>query len=419
LLNRTGANVVESVNATVERLFRRDPAILADPYSLYRQLREAAPVLWLDGPPGGPPWLNAWHLFAYDDVSAGLRDDRLSSRRPMAAMPLEHFGIDPETPAARFFWTVQAQTMLTMDAPDHTRLRRLSLKAFTPRVVDALRGDIQATVNALLDEVDARKGSEFDVMAELAAPLPAIVIAQLLGIPPEDWQQFKQWSNDLIGFNITQEKIDNFAELGQYLRDRIAERRVEPRNDLISGLVAAHDRDDALSEDELISQCIILLVGGHETTTHALGNATYRLLADRQLWVHLPSGSNETAIEELLRFDSPFQSLSRRAIQLIEVDGERVEPGATVWLWIAAANHDPSQFPEPERIDLARSENRHLSFGLGPHYCLGAALARLELQIAISTLRERYPALRLASEAVAWKRDGAIRGPEALPVIVA
>lgn len=401
----------------VERLFRRDPALLADPYPVYRQLRQAAPVLSLDGPPGGPPWLNAWHLFAYDDVSAGLRDDRLSSRRPMAAMPLEHFGIDPSTPAARFFWSMQSGMMITMDAPDHTRLRRLALKAFTPRVVEAMRDQIQTLVNDLLDTAQTGGAGGFDVMADLAAPLPAIVIAQLLGIPSTDWARFKRWSDGIIGFNITQEKIDNFAELGQFLRDRIAERREAPRADLISGLVAARDQDDALSEDELIGQCIILLVGGHETTTFALGNAVSRLLVDRQLWESLPSLPIEGAVEELLRYDSPFQSLSRRAIAPIAIDGHQIEPGATVWLWIAAANHDPRQFPEPERIDLGREENRHLSFGLGPHYCLGAALARLELQIAIAALRERFPALRLASETVDWKRDGAIRGPRSLPVL--
>jgi cytochrome P450 len=253
-------------------------------------------------------------------------------------------------------------------------------------------------------------------MIDLAAPLPAMVIARLLGIPPDDWQMFKGWSDGLIGFNITQQKIDNFFQLGEYLRAAIADRRATPRDDLISGLIAARDQDDALSEDELIGQCVILLIGGHETTTYAIGNAAHRLLADRGLWGEFPGVSIEGAIEELLRFDSPFQALARKALEDIDLNGHQVRAGDTVWLWIAAANHDPSQFPDPERLDLNRGENRHLSFGIGPHYCLGAPLARIELQIAVRTVRERFPTLQLASDTVEWKRDGAIRGPRTLPV---
>jgi cytochrome P450 len=314
---------------------------------------------------------------------------------------------------------MQAQTMLTLDAPDHTRLRRLSLKAFTPRVIEAMRDDIAAVVTSLLDDASASPDARFDFMGALAAPLPAMVIAQLLGIPPQDWAQFKRWSDGLIGFNITQEKIDNFYELGQYLGARISERRQDPQDDLISGLVAAREQHDLLSEDELIGQCVILLVGGHERTTYALGNAAYRLLVDRDSWHRLPELSIETATEELLRHDSPFQALSRRAKEAVDIAGETIGAGETIWLWIAAANHDPAQFASPDLIDLSRQENRHLSFGLGPHYCLGAALARIELQIALSTVRERFPALRLESETVDLKRDGAIRGPQSLLVTTA
>ena len=241
----------------------------------------------------------------------------------------------------------------------------------------------------------------------------------LLGLPAADWSSFKRWSDGIIGFNITQQKLDSFHELGQYLLARIRERRNQPTGDLISGLIAARDEHDALTEDELVAQCVILLVGGHETTTFALGNAVYRLLADQPLWESLPHISVETAVEELLRYDSPFQSLSRRASVDFELEGEVIAAGDTLWLWIAAANHDPAQFNAPERIDLRREENRHLSFGLGPHFCLGAALARLELQTAIATLRKRFPKLRLESEAANWKRDGAIRGPQSLLVTTA
>ena len=174
---------MSSHGSAIDRLFRRDPAILDDPYPVYRALRESGPLLRVDGPADGPPWLNAWHLFNYAGIAACLRDSRLSSRRQMAALPLERFGIDPTTPAARFFWTMQEQTLLTMDPPDHTRLRRLALKAFTPRVVDGMRDDIETIVNGLLDDIASRKRVRFDVMAELASPLPAMVIASLLGLP--------------------------------------------------------------------------------------------------------------------------------------------------------------------------------------------------------------------------------------------
>ncbi len=403
-------------NTIVDRLFRRDPVFLADPYPIYCELRETTPVLRVDGPEGGPPWLNAWHVFTYADSALSLRDERFSSRRQMAALPLERFGIDPTTPAARFFWTMQTLTMLTMDAPDHTRLRRLSLKAFTPRIVAGMRDGIQTIVDSLLADPARQEGARFDVMADLASPLPAMIIAQLLGIPSEDWASFKRWSDGIIGFNITQEKLDNFYELGQYLVARIAERRGHPGTDLISGLINARDQDDALSEDELVAQCVVLLVGGHETTTFALGNAIYRLLTDPPLWENLPRVSIETAVDELLRYDSPFQSLARRANVDLEVGGQAIAAGDTIWFWIAAANRDPAQFTSPEHIDLRRKENRHLSFGLGPHYCLGAALARLELQVALATLRQRVPTLRLVSDTVEWKRDGAIRGPQSLLV---
>ena len=403
----------ESANL-IESLFRRDAEIIADPYPAYDRLREAGALHWMPGPPQGPPWLNAWHFFSYDAVSSALRDGRFSSRRPMLTVPLEHFGIDGSTPEAQFFMSMQAGMMLSMDAPDHTRLRRLALKAFTPRVVEQLRGEIGDIVGQLLDAA----GSRFDVMPAIAAPLPAMVIARLLGIPEADWAQFKTWSDGLIGFNITQEKVANFARLGAYLREQIAQRRISPCDDLISHLVAARDENDALTEDELIGQCIILLVGGHETSTYALGNAILRLLEAPMHWQELPAVPIDLAVNELLRFDSPFQALSRRTVEDIEMDGQQIASGSTVWLWIAAANRDPERFEDPNNLDLARANNRHLSFGQGPHYCLGAALAQLEIEVALDAMRQRWPGLRLEPAGLAWKTDGAIRGPSSLAVNV-
>lgn len=400
--------------ALIETLFRRDAALMADPYPAYDQLREAGAVHWMPGPAQGPPWLNAWHVFAYDAVSAGLRDGRFSSQRPMLTLPLEHFGVDPSTPDAEFFMTMQSGMMLSMDAPDHTRLRRLALKAFTPRVVEHMRGDIRAIVEQLLEAVESR----FDVMPAVAAPLPAMVIARLLGIPQEDWALFKLWSDGLIGFNITPAKVSNFARLGDYLREKIAMRRTEPQVDLISHLVAARDENDALTEDELIGQCIILLVGGHETSTYALGNAVLRLLEEPGRWAELPAVPIDRAVNELLRYDSPFQALSRRTTEDVEMDGHQIAAGSTVWLWIAAANRDSKRFAEANTLDLDRVDNRHLSFGQGPHYCLGAALAQLEIGVALEAMRHRWPALHLEHDGVNWRTDGAIRGPAALAVAV-
>lgn len=396
----------------IEALFRRDAETIADPYSAYEQLREDAAVHWMPGPPQGPPWLNAWHVFSYDGVSSALRDGRFSSRRPMLTVPLEHFGIDGSTPEAQFFMAMQSGMMLTMDAPDHTRLRRLALKAFTPRVVEQLRCEVRTLVDGLIASVDSR----FDVMQTIAAPLPTMVIARLLGIPQEDWARFKTWSDGIIGFNITQEKVSNFARLGDYLREQIALRRADPRDDLISHLVAARDEDDALTEDELIGQCIILLVGGHETSTYALGNAVLRLLEAPERWANLPNVPIDLAVNEFLRYDSPFPALSRRTIDNVELDGHQVEAGATVWLWIAAANRDPQRFTDASTLKLARTENRHLSFGLGPHYCLGAALAQMEIGVALEAMRQHWPTLRLEPDGVTWKTDGAIRGPASLIV---
>jgi cytochrome P450 len=238
----------------------------------------------------------------------------------------------------------------------------------------------------------------------------------LLGIPQEDWARFKSWSDGLIGFNITQEKIANFSRLGDYLREQIALRRAEPGDDLISHLVAARDDDDALTEDELVGQCIALLVGGHETSTYALGNAVLRLLEEPERWRSLPELPVDSAVNELLRYDSPFQALSRRTLEEVELEGHRIAAGSTVWLWIAAANHDPGHFPDPDTIDLVRQNNRHLSFGLGPHDCLGAALAQLELGVSLEAMRQRWPALHLEPGGLTWKADGAIRGPSSLAV---
>lgn len=409
--------------ATIDRLFYRDAAAQADPYPLYRALRESGPVHWLGGDANGPRWHNTWHLFGYAEIAAGLRDPRLSSRQPMATPPRgasEPEGLTEQQRLARaYFWRALAEpTMLTTDPPDHTRLRRLVSAAFTPRVVVQMRGTIARLVDELLEEAVAH-GPSFDVVRDLAYPLPTIVIAALLGLPVDDWEQIKRLSDGLITFFPQQRNFDQLYDLHEYWRTAIAERRDPPRDDLISALIAARDGGDVLSDDELIGQLTLLLVAGHETTTYAIGSAVLHLLRHPELWQVLPELPIESAVEELLRYDAPFQALGRVAATDLEIRGERIRAGDHVQLWIGAANRDPERFPDPDRLDLTRGDNRHLAFGIGIHFCLGAALARLEMQTTLLTLRSRFPRLTLTEQDIPRRNDSALRGPAALPVVAA
>ncbi len=404
----------------IMRLFAGDAGVQADPYPMYRELREAGRVLWAEGPEGGPRWLNRWHVFDYERAAVVLRDGRFSSRMPHATPPQAAPGPDDLTPRQReardYFWRTMAQpTMITSDAPDHTRLRRLVAAAFTPRVVADMEATIGRIVGDLLDEA-AAKGGVFDVVRDVSYPLPTIVIAALLGVPFADWQKVKQLSDGLITFFPRQETFEQLYDLDRYWEALIAKRRAEPAEDLVSALIAARDEGDVLSDEELIGQCTLLLVAGHETTTYALGSAVLHLLRHPEAWETLPERDMGPAVEELLRYDPPFQALARRATVDAELGGERIRAGDQVQVWIGGANRDPARFADPDALDLAREDNRHLSFGLGAHYCLGAALARLEMQTALRGLRERFPGLRLVEETVVRRSDSAIRGPAALPV---
>lgn len=412
----------DTIGTSIDRLFYRDAAVQADPYPLFRELRESGPTHWLGGGPGGPRWHNTWHLFGYTDVANALRDLRLSSRQPMATPPPaapEPEGLSERQREARaYFWRALAEpTMLTTDPPDHTRLRRIVAAAFMPRVVSQMRGTIEACVTELLDDASAR-GDGLDVVRDLAYPLPTIIIAALLGLPVEDWSRVKALSDGLITFFPQQRNFDQLYELHTYWRALMAERRDAPRDDLLSALIAARVDGEVFSDDELIGQLTLLLVAGHETTTYALGSAVLHLLEHPGLWESLPEFPIESAVEELLRFDPPFQALGRVAASDVALGGVSIRAGDHVQLWLAAANRDPAHFPDPDRLDLGRDKNRHLTFGLGTHFCLGAALARLELQTALTVLRDRYPRLALAAEEVARRNDSAIRGPAALPVVV-
>ncbi len=414
--------MTDTTAATIDRLFYRDPETQADPYPLFHALRESGPTHWLPGGPESPRWHNTWHVFGYTDVANALRDPRLSSQQPMATPPPaapEPEGLTEQQRRARaYFWRALAEpTMLTTDPPDHTRLRRIVAAAFMPRVIAQMRGTITTCVDDLLDRATER-GATFDIVRDLAYPLPTIIIAALLGLPVADWERVKVLSDGLITFFPQQRNFDQLFELHEYWRALIADRRAAPRDDLISALIAARDDGVVFSDDELIGQLTLLLVAGHETTTYALGSAVLHLLRHQEAWHALPEMPIEPVVEELLRYDPPFQALGRVAASDLELGGVQIRPGDHVQLWIGAANRDPARFPDPDRLDLTRSDNRHLTFGLGTHFCLGAALARLELQTALTVLRARFPQLALAQEEVQRRNDSAIRGPGALPVIV-
>ncbi len=293
--------------------------------------------------------------------------------------------------------------MLVADPPDHTRLRTLVQKAFTPRMVERLRPRIETLVEEALNAAGERGG--MDLVADLAYPLPVTVIAELLGVPVEDRAAFRRWSDALVGAldpvapaNRRGAVLAARDALHAYLRQVIAERRADPRDDLISRLVEAEEQGDRLSGPELLAMGVLLLVAGHETTVNLISNGVNALLnhPDQLARLHREPELIEPAVEELLRYDSPVQLTGRVALEALELGGQRVEPGQMVTLMLGAANRDPRVFADPGRLDLGRDPNPHLAFGRGIHFCLGAPLARLEGQIAIGALIRRFPGLRLA-----------------------
>jgi pimeloyl-[acyl-carrier protein] synthase len=377
-----------------------------DPYPLYRYLHAAAPVQWND-------ILGAWTLARYADVVASLTDARFSADRTEAGDPdaLEGYQL--------------AKSMLVSDPPDHTRMRALVSKAFTPRMIEQLRPRIVSIVAELLNRIAERgPGSGFDVIADLAYPLPVVVIAELLGVPPEDRQIFEAWSallaaslDPLVSAELMERVTRARDALHEYLRGIIALRRREPRADLISALVAVEERGDVLSEPELVVMCTLLLIAGHETTVNLIGNGMLALLHHPEQLATLRESPEliGTAIEELLRFDSPVQLTGRIVTEPMQIGGKAIAAGDWVLPLLGAANRDPAQFPEPDRLDLARNPNAHVAFGRGIHFCLGAPLARVEAQIAIGALVRRFPHLEQSGPPT--RRDQiTLRGLKSLPL---
>jgi cytochrome P450 len=386
-----------------------DPEFVADPYPMYHRLRAEDPVHHSP--------LGFWVLTRYADVMAMLRDPRLI-KEPIAAFVAARFGM--AVPPGL------GLSMLDRDPPDHTRLRGLVSKAFTPRALEKLRPGIQQIVDALLDQV-AGRGS-MDLIEEFAYPLPVRVICEMLGVPVQDHERFKAWGLDIArgldaimlppDSEVGQRSVSGRRALAEYFRELIAERRAAPRDDMLSALIAAEEAGDTLNEEELLATCILLLVAGHETTVNLIGNGTLALLRHpaelRKLRDH--PGLIGSAVEELLRFDGPVQRTARIPSEDITIGGQTIGKGELVMPFLGAADRDPAQFPDPDRLDLTRTDNRHIAFGMGIHFCLGAPLARMEGQIAINTLLARLPRLTLATDRPRFRQSLTLRGLQALPV---
>ena len=383
----------------------RAPEFRRNPYPFYDTLRTHVPVLFWD------TW-GIYFLTRWEDCNRLLRDSRMG-----------HGGMGEPPPQQRDLYRMQINWMLFRDPPDHTRLRGLAQRAFTPRMVEQMRAAIQDITDGLLDRV-AAKGA-LDVVADLAYPLPVTVIARMLGVPEADVDTFHAWS-DALGrsLDLTEdEEVYNEASRAaaaftEFLADLADRRRVEPTEDLLSALVAAEEGGEHLTTDELYATCALLLVAGHETTVNLIGNGTLALLRNPAQLDRLRADPSltKTAVEELLRYDSPVQLTSRIVLAEVDVDGQRIPPGMQLSFMLGAANHDPAVFTDPHTLDIARKPNPHLAFGSGIHYCLGAPLARLEAQIAFDTLLRRFPTLTLLDDDPPHRDNYLLRGLERLPV---
>ncbi|MCK8438129.1 cytochrome P450 [Streptomyces sp. D2-8] len=393
-----------------------DPAFLADPYPAYAELRAQGRVHWFEP-------TNQWLVPHHADVSALLRDRRLG-RTYQHRFTHEEFGRTAPPPEHEPFHTLNDHGMLDLEPPDHTRIRRLVSKAFTPRTVERLKPYVRGLADELASALVAAGGG--DLLKDVAEPLPVAVIAEMLGIPESDRAPLRPWSADICGMYELSPSEDTAAkavrasvEFSDYLRDLIAARRKEPGEDLISGLIEAHDEGDRLTEQEMISTCVLLLNAGHEATVNATVNGWYALFRNEAQLSALRADHSlvPSAIEELMRYDTPLQLFERWVLDEIEIDGTTIPRGAEIAMLFGSANHDPEVFADPGRLDLTRTDNPHISFSAGIHYCIGAPLARIELAASMGALLERAPTLRLAAEPER-KPNFVIRGLEGLAVEV-
>jgi len=376
---------------------------MADPYPILHRLREEDPVHWSDS-------IGGWVLTRYDDVVVTFKEVNHFSNEGRLQKAVEYLPAELRSGFKVFEDHYRLKSLINSDPPDHTRLRGLVTKAFTPRVVETMRPRIQEIVHELLDTVHHQ--GRMDAVRDLAVPLPVTVISEILGVPNRDIHRFKRWADDIIGFQgrnkppveILRRAQDAIVEIRVYLADLIEEKQRQPANDLLSELVAAESEGNRLSRTELVNSSITLLVAGHETTTALLANGLYTILrhADQWRWLKDDPSLLTSAIEEMLRYESPVPRQPRLVKDDVEMGGKQLRQGQIAFQMVNAANRDPAYFAEPDRFDIRRQKNRHIAFGMGAHFCVGAALARTEAQIVFSTLMARMPGIRLAEERADW-----------------
>lgn len=390
-----------------------EPAVLANPYPLYARLRNEDPVHW-------DPFLHAWVVTRYADAVTVFQ--QFSAERTPRPEHLAALGLEALTPLAR----VMVRQMLFLDGRAHGRVRGLAARAFTPRRIERLREHIEEIAEGLLDAVAA--SGRMDVVADLAYPLPAIVTAELLGVPASDRDILKGWTEDfaeLLGnFQHNPDRaakvVKSVEAMCDYFRAALRDHREHPRDDLISAFIAAEVDGDHLTEEEMIANLIVTMVGGQETTTNLIANGVLILLRHPAALAELRASPSliPAAVEEMLRFESPSQQTARLAPEDTMLGGKLIRKRQAVIAVMGAANRDPERFPDPDRFDIHRADNRHLAFAWASHFCFGAPLARMEGQIALRALLRRFPTITGATDTLTWRENLGLRGLVALPVNV-
>jgi cytochrome P450 len=393
--------------------------ILQDPYPTYARLHEEGPLHYLDV---GSKWA-VWSIISHAECSSIAKDPRLSAKRAQQLLALLPISRQPEfTELARML----SLWMIFMDPPEHTRLRKLLNKGFSPAAIEGLRPQVEAVVDRMLAPL--KRGSEVELMREFANAMPVRIISELLGVPQEMNDTFISWSRAIAVFRGSPDRTveqaraaqDALIALTDFFRKTVAERRRNKGNDLISLLIDIEEEGEVLTEEELYAQCIALLFAGHETTRNLIGNGMYTLLQHPQETAELRENPEiiRSAVEEILRFESPVQFTARVLKEDIEVCGQRIPKKWSILCMLGAANRDPKQFKDPNRLNLKRLNNQHLAFSAGPHFCIGSQLARLEGQIAILNLLQRFPQMKLTGPRPEWASTFGFRGLKSLPVIM-
>lgn len=392
------------------------PALVADPYAALNDLREHASVAWSER-------LGAWLVTRYEDVRAGFRDPRMSADRitPVYERRLAR----PDGERHRAVFEILSRFVVFNDPPQHTRLRKLVEYAFRPRAIARMDQIVTALVDELVSDIERRR--RFDFLADFADPLPVRVIGRMFGVPREHHESMRQWSEEIVNLLFGALDVEDREERARHglaaftalIESLLAERRALPGDDLISDLAAAQDRDDTLTDEEIVATCVLLLFAGHETTRNLLANGLKALLENGGQWRALaadPEPLAAGAVEEILRFDGPIKAMWRLVGEPLELGGESLAAGDRVLLVNAAANRDPRRFDAPDRFDITRSPNWHVGFGYAAHYCMGAAIARLEGRLALTALVRRLPDLALLDVAHEYAPFIVTRALRSLPV---